>query len=130
MFFFALSFLPSIGELSTYLGVRFIRPLQGALLGDDMGLGKTLQLLSFMAKVLEENPKADPFLVVAPVSLLENWVEEMGKFFESGTFRALTLYGEALAAKRVPKTSLDAELEGRVLLDSSRAIGLATPILY
>jgi SNF2 family DNA or RNA helicase len=66
-----------------------------------MGLGKTLQLLSFMAKVLEENPKADPFLVVAPVSLLENWVEEMGKFFESGTFRALTLYGEALAAKRV-----------------------------
>jgi SNF2 family DNA or RNA helicase len=113
MFFFALSFLPSIGELSTYLGVRFIRPLQGALLGDDMGLGKTLQLLSFMAKVLEENPKADPFLVVAPVSLLENWVEEMGKFFESGTFRALTLYGEALAAKRVPKTSLDAELEGK-----------------
>lgn len=86
---------------------------RGALLGDDMGLGKTLQLLSFMAKVLEENPKADPFLVVAPVSLLENWADEMGKFFEAGTFRALTLYGDALASKRVPKAALDAELEGK-----------------
>lgn len=54
---------------------------RGAVLADDMGLGKTIQLLAFMAKVLEENPQAEPFLIVAPVSLLENWKEEIGKFF-------------------------------------------------
>jgi hypothetical protein len=39
---------------------------RGAVLADDMGLGKTIQLLAFMAKVLEENPQAEPFLIVAP----------------------------------------------------------------
>lgn len=85
---------------------------RGALLADDMGLGKTLQLLAFMACTLEKDPDAPPFLVVAPVSLLENWAEEIERFFESGTFRTLTLYGEALSAKRLPKDAVDAELAG------------------
>lgn len=86
---------------------------RGALLADDMGLGKTLQLLAFMACALERDPDADPFLVVAPVSLLENWAEEIGRFFEDGTFRVLTLYGEALSRKRLPKDAVDAELAGQ-----------------
>ncbi len=86
---------------------------RGALLADDMGLGKTLQLLSFMACVLEREPRADPFLVVAPVSLLENWLEEIGRFFEEGTFRMLTLYGDALSQKRLPKNAVDEELAGQ-----------------
>ena len=85
---------------------------RGALLADDMGLGKTLQLLAFMACSLEREPDALPFLVVAPVSLLENWVEEISRFFEPGTFRTLTLYGESLASKRLPKDAIDAELAG------------------
>lgn len=86
---------------------------RGALLADDMGLGKTLQLLSFMACVLEKDSKVDPFLVVAPVSLLENWVEEKDKFFEPGVFRVLTLYGDALSQRRLPKDAVDAELAGQ-----------------
>lgn len=85
---------------------------RGALLADDMGLGKTLQLLAFMACALEKNPNTPPFLVVAPVSLLENWTEEIEKFFEPGTFKTLTLYGDALSAKRLPKYAVDAELAG------------------
>lgn len=83
---------------------------RGALLADDMGLGKTLQLLTFMACVLEQNPETDPFLVVAPVSLLENWNEEISRFFEPEAFRVLTLYGESLASKRLPKEVVDQEL--------------------
>lgn len=80
---------------------------RGALLADDMGLGKTIQLLSFMAALVEAEPDVAPFLVVAPVSLLDNWKAEIGKFFRDGTLSVLTLYGADLAAKRAPKSSLD-----------------------
>lgn len=89
---------------------------RGALLADDMGLGKTLQLLTFIAACLEENPTADPFLIVAPVSLLENWREEMEKFFMPKTFPLLTLYGDDLARLRTPKDGMDDELLGIRLL--------------
>jgi len=83
---------------------------RGALLADDMGLGKTIQLLTFIAAAIEEQPGIDPFLIVAPVSLLDNWKEEVAKFFAPGTLRVLTLYGPALAEKRVPRRALDQEL--------------------
>lgn len=85
---------------------------RGALLADDMGLGKTIQLLAFMASALEERPDIDPFLVVAPVSLLDNWREEIEKFFESGALPVLTLYGPDLARMRLPRDNLDEELAG------------------
>lgn len=89
---------------------------RGALLADDMGLGKTLQLLTFIAACLEESPAVDPFLIVAPVSLLENWQEEMEKFFKPGTFPLLTLYGSELIQLRAPTDGMDDELVGIRLL--------------
>ena len=89
---------------------------RGALLADDMGLGKTVQLLTFIAACLEAAPKTDPFLIVAPVSLLENWQEEMEKFFLPGTFTLLTLYGSDLAKLRTPNASMDDGLAGIRLL--------------
>ena len=83
---------------------------RGALLADDMGLGKTLQLLAFLATCLETEPAADPFLIVAPVALLENWQAEIDKFFLPDTLSLLLLYGPALAARRVPRATIDAEL--------------------
>ena len=83
---------------------------RGALLADDMGLGKTLQLLAFIGACFEENPFLDPVIVVAPVSLLENWQEEIAKFFKATTFTLLTLYGPALAEKRAPRAGLDSDL--------------------
>ena len=83
---------------------------RGALLADDMGLGKTLQLLTFMAWCLEQDAAIDPFLIVAPVALLENWKQEIDTFFVSGTFSVLTLYGSALHEKRVPRTAIQQEL--------------------
>ena len=83
---------------------------RGALLADDMGLGKTIQLLTFMAAAIESEPDVDPFLVVAPVSLLDNWKLEIEKFFKPGAMEVLTLYGPSLACKRVLKSSLDESL--------------------
>ncbi|RUQ40667.1 MAG: DEAD/DEAH box helicase [Candidatus Competibacteraceae bacterium] len=85
---------------------------RGALLADDMGLGKTIQLLAFMAAAIEGNPHIDPFLVVAPVSLLENWKEEIGKFLEPCAVPVLTLYGSELAQQRLPRSALDEGLAG------------------
>lgn len=83
---------------------------RGALLADDMGLGKTIQLLAWIAGCLEEEPSIDPFLVVAPVSLLENWKEEIEKFFLPDSMPLLMLYGNSLAEKRLSRREIEAEL--------------------
>jgi ATP-dependent DNA helicase len=49
------------------------------ILADEMGLGKTLQTISFMA-FLREKGVWGPFLVVGPVSVLSNWVEEIARW--------------------------------------------------
>ncbi len=81
---------------------------RGALLADDMGLGKTIQILAFIAGCLEANPVADPFLIVAPVSLLENWKEEIDKFFVPGALPVLSLYGPSLSQKRLSREEVEA----------------------
>lgn len=88
------------------------RHCRGALLADDMGLGKTLQLLTFLVAEREVHPDIDPFLVVAPVSLLENWKDEIEKFFAPDVLPCLTLYGKHLNALRVSREKLDEELRG------------------
>ena len=50
----------------------------GCILGDDMGLGKTIQVISLLLE--RKDSKKAPSLVVAPLSLLENWKREINKF--------------------------------------------------
>ncbi len=70
----------------------------GGVLADDMGLGKTLQTLALVAHVREQGHSAHvrgdqaqaagaqepgprlPFLVVAPTSVVGNWVAEAARF--------------------------------------------------
>lgn len=85
--------------------------VRGAILADDMGLGKTFQLLSLMAWLVEFDPNIHPMLVVAPVSLLENWAEEARKFILPGTLPILMAYGDSLADLRVPRTHIDQRLQ-------------------
>ncbi|WP_139559022.1 SNF2-related protein [Methylotetracoccus oryzae] len=84
--------------------------VRGAVLADDMGLGKTFQLLAFMAWLVEKDPDVAPMLVVAPVSLLENWKEEADKFVRPGVLPILTAYGESLMPLRVPRAAIDVRL--------------------
>jgi hypothetical protein len=83
---------------------------RGGLLADDMGLGKTIQILAFIAGCLEADPVSDPFLIVAPVSLLENWKEEIDKFFAPGALPVLSLYGPVLAQKRLSREAAEASV--------------------
>ncbi|WP_413332104.1 DEAD/DEAH box helicase [Brevibacterium sp. GP-SGM9] len=70
----------------------------GGVLADDMGLGKTLQTLALIQHARSEHAQAEhaasasydsssdpteplpPFLVVAPTSVVPNWVKEAAKF--------------------------------------------------
>lgn len=53
----------------------------GCILGDEMGLGKTMQVITEML-YLKSISKL-PILVVAPISLLVNWLHECAKFAPS-----------------------------------------------
>lgn len=76
--------------------------VNGCLLADDMGLGKTIQLLCFIGQYLEANKgNRKPVLIVAPVSLLENWQAEANKFFSSKFGKILSLYGEQLKQRKM-----------------------------
>lgn len=83
---------------------------RGVLLADDMGLGKTLQLLTFLATVIKNERDIDPVLIVAPVSLLESWKDEISKFFLPNSMRILTLYGATLENYRIPKKEMSPDL--------------------
>ncbi len=61
-------------------GVRWLlgmsRWAQGACLADDMGLGKTVQAIA----LLRERAALGPALVVAPTSVVANWLDELARF--------------------------------------------------
>ncbi len=63
----------------------------GGLLADDMGLGKTLQTLAHVCLEKEQGRLLAPALVIAPTSLVHNWVAEARRFAPG--LRALQLHG-------------------------------------
>jgi len=53
----------------------------GGILADDMGLGKTLQSIAFLLSELSDiRENGQPALIVAPASLVYNWLNELKKF--------------------------------------------------
>lgn len=107
-----------------YYGIAWLQNLyvnaphmcRGALLADDMGLGKTLQLLTFLHWVFESNSSEKPALIVAPVSLLENWQQEISRFFDVKVLKICVAYGKALQEMRVTPSGLNDELRGHKFL--------------
>ena len=95
------------GELRPYqrLAVgwfRFLRDLGlGGCLADDMGLGKTVQVLALLEERRFEQKKLDggprPTLVVAPNSLVFNWIAEAERF--APKLRVLDYTGTGRAAR-------------------------------
>ena len=110
-----------------WLQRNFLLDRQGCLLADDMGLGKTLQVLTFLAWLIERGqgknePKFseaapwDPILIVAPLMLVDTdgpWLSDMHNYFESdGSIFSpyFCLHGDELQKLRKP-SSLGKETE-------------------
>ncbi len=71
-----------------------IKEYNGALLADDMGLGKTFMALSIVDnyyRIINTNKIDKPTLVVAPLSLLENWKDEIKKVFKKSPFESIVI---------------------------------------
>ncbi len=52
----------------------------GGVLADDMGLGKTVQALAFLANEKAKGRLDKPALIIAPTSVLPNWMAEAERF--------------------------------------------------
>ncbi|SNS66477.1 SWIM zinc finger [Micrococcales bacterium KH10] len=70
----------------------------GALLADDMGLGKTLQTIATFLHLKDLGLAPHPFLVVAPTSVVDNWVSECARFAPS--LKVVAIHGTA-ARRRI-----------------------------
>ncbi|AMD20637.1 HDL107Wp [Eremothecium sinecaudum] len=49
------------------------------ILADEMGLGKTIQSIALLAFIYEMDTRG-PFLITAPLSTVDNWINEFSKF--------------------------------------------------
>lgn len=89
----------------------------GGVLADDMGLGKTVQTLALVQHAVEQrgaeqrggSGAARPFLVVAPTSVVPNWVAEAARFTPGLTVRRIT-GTEASGAPTVAETAAGADV--------------------
>jgi SNF2 family DNA or RNA helicase len=77
-------------------GLRWLNFLQennfGGILADDMGLGKTIQTLALIMLAKEQQKLTTPIFIIAPTSVVFNWVKEIEKFTPS--LKTLLLYGQ------------------------------------
>lgn len=96
----------------------------GCLMADDMGLGKTLQILYLIDWHSRKYPSHKPYLIVAPVSLLENWENEYNRFF-----MAPRLSITRLTSKNVPrqfdKTAVEKMQKMDIILTNYESLRIA-----
>ena len=74
----------------------------GGILADDMGLGKTVQTLAHLLIEKQQDRLHKPSLIVAPVSVLGNWQQEIRRF--APELGLLVLHG---AKRRESFTAID-----------------------
>ncbi|XP_031676108.1 chromodomain-helicase-DNA-binding protein 1-like, partial [Oncorhynchus kisutch] len=65
---------------------------QGCILGDEMGLGKTCQTISLLLYMRGALRQDGPFLVLSPLSVMDNWRSEMECL--SPCLKVLCYYGD------------------------------------
>ncbi|RKS18002.1 helicase-like protein [Arthrobacter sp. AG1021] len=80
----------------------------GGVLADDMGLGKTVQLLAGLEQARTQNPE-QKFLVIAPTSVVGNWVNEAHRFTPQMRVQSITSTAKK-AGKSIVEQIGDAQL--------------------
>lgn len=98
---------------------------QGCLLADDMGLGKTFMTLvairEYQKLYKKEHNDNKPVLVVAPVSLIENWKQEIENSYQKRFFDKVIMLTAAADLKKYQKDNNTKEL---VFNDNENVKGL------
>lgn len=69
------------------------------ILADEMGLGKTIQCIAHIAMMVEKKVMG-PFLVVAPLSTVPNWISEFKRFAPEVTGRTMGSLSRSAGARR------------------------------
>lgn len=105
-----------------WLQTLFKNDYHGCLLADDMGLGKTLQLLYFIEWHAQHTTHNKPYLIVAPVSLLENWQSEYEKFFDPSSLEVLSIHGNPRLGKKFSKDTVDYLQSKKVILTNYESL--------
>ncbi|EPE06897.1 dna repair and recombination protein rad26 [Ophiostoma piceae UAMH 11346] len=82
----------------------------GGIIGDEMGLGKTVQLISFVA-ALHYNQRLDkPVIVVAPATVLRQWVNEFHRWWPAMRVSILHSSGSGMLSVKGEDEIEDEEL--------------------
>ncbi|HEX2987002.1 MAG TPA: SNF2-related protein [Chloroflexota bacterium] len=117
-----------VGELRHYqkeaLGwFTFLRDQSfGGCLADDMGLGKTVQVLAMLEGRRQDRHEGKlrgprPSLVVAPRSLIFNWIQEAAKF--TPLLRVLDYSGASRSLDQIPEADLVLTTYGTLRRDAA-----------
>ncbi|KAJ4843830.1 ATP-dependent DNA helicase ddm1 [Turnera subulata] len=92
------------GKLKSYQlkGVKWLISLWqnglNGILADQMGLGKTIQTIGFIAH-LKGKGLDGPYLIIAPLSTLSNWVNEISRFTPS--MDAIIYHGDKFQRNKI-----------------------------
>jgi DNA excision repair protein ERCC-6 len=90
----------------------------GGIVGDEMGLGKTIQAISFLAGLHYSKKITKPIIVVAPATVMKQWVNEFHTWWPA--FRVSILHSSGSGMIDIGRESQrEAELSAR-MFDPSR----------
>lgn len=92
-------------------GVQWLAELYeqqvGGIVGDEMGLGKTIQVISFIAALHYSKKLTKPVLIVAPATVLQQWVSEFHRWWPALRVSILHSSGSGMLNVRDEDEGLD-----------------------
>lgn len=109
------------GTLRGYqlVGVEWLTSLYdnglNGILADEMGLGKTLQTVAFLAH-LHEMGTTGPFLIVAPLSTISNWLSEFNRFTPS--LKVVLYHGSPEVRQQLRDDEMENQQEFPIIITS------------
>ncbi|MCJ1401547.1 hypothetical protein MMC11_004763 [Xylographa trunciseda] len=103
-------------------GVRWLWELYsqqvGGIIGDEMGLGKTIQAIAFLAGLHYSKKITKPIIVVAPATVMKQWVNEFHTWWPP--FRVSILHTSGSGMIDIRRESQREEELSAQLFDASR----------
>ncbi|KAH6962305.1 SNF2 family N-terminal domain-containing protein [Ilyonectria sp. MPI-CAGE-AT-0026] len=108
------------------------RPCLGGLLADDMGLGKTLTTLALIAGTVDKDDfsigeDSNPTLIIAPLSTLSNWEDQIARHLKTGSIRYTKYQGPKRRKKATSLKDYNIVLTNYETVDAdSRSRGKST----